>query len=165
MNPPSIVACMLTGLIALPSIVNAHNSGARSNSTPVPQITEQATPVVAVVEQFAAALKSGDLKRAGDLLADDVLILESGSAERSRQEYLGHHAAADAAFLKGAQIEVKLRTARVEGAFAWVGTESELRTTRNGAPLTLLSTETTALKNTSGVWRIVHIHWSSHVKS
>ena len=165
MNPPSIFACMLAGLIALPSVVSAHNPSARSDSTPAPQITEQAQPVVAVVEQFTAALKAGDLKLAGEFLAEDVLVLESGGAERSRQEYLGHHAAADAAFLKDAQIEVKSRTARAEGSFAWVGTESELHTTRNGEPLSLLTTETTVLKRSAGIWRIVHIHWSSHAKS
>ena len=164
MNPPSIFACMLAGLIALPTVVSAHNPGARSDSTPAPQISEQAKPVATVVEQFAAALKSGDLKRAGDLLADDVLILESGSAEHSRQEYLDHHAPADAAFLKDAQIDVKHRTVRVEGEFAWVGTESDLRTIRDGKPISLLTTETAVLKRTAGGWQIVHIHWSSHPK-
>ena len=163
MNPLRIV-WLLPGLIALPSVARAVDPDAHSERVPAPYVSEQAKPVVAVVEKFSEAVKAGDLKHAGDLLAEDVLILESGGAEHSRQEYLGHHAAADAAFLKDARIEVKRRTARVEGTLAWVGTESELRTTRNGAPLTLLSTETTVLKNTAGVWRIVHIHWSSHPK-
>ena len=164
MNLSTIVVWMIASLIALPSAVSAHDPDARSDGAPPPQIAEQAKPVVAVVEQFAAALKSGDLKRAGDLLADDVLILESGGAEHSRQEYLDHHAPADAAFLKDAQIDVKRRTARVEGEFAWVGTESGLRTIRDGKPISLLTTETTVLKRTAGGWQIVHIHWSSHPK-
>ena len=164
MNPPSTAAWLLASLLTLSSAAGAHEPDARSEKPSAPQISEQARPVVAVIEQFSAALKAGDLNQAGELLADDVLILESGGAERSRQEYLGQHAAADAAFLKDAQIDVKRRTVRVEGPFAWVGTESELRATHNGKPLTLVSTETTVLKRTAGIWRIVHIHWSSHPK-
>lgn len=76
-----------------------------------------------MADAFSAALRAGDLSRAGELLAEDVLILESGGAEHSRQEYLSHHAKEDAVFLKGAKIGLKRRTARVEGSLARVGTE------------------------------------------
>ena len=164
MKMSSGVIWVLAGLVTLPLVTEGHVPDARSDSPAAQPISDQARPVVAVVEQFSAALKAGNLNQAGELLADDVLILESGGAEHSRQEYLGQHAAADAAFLKDAQIDVTRRTVRVEGPFAWVGTESELHATRNGKPLTLVSTETTVLKRTAGIWRIVHIHWSSHSK-
>jgi ketosteroid isomerase-like protein len=45
-----------------------------------------------------------------------------------------------------------------------VGTESELHASKDGKPITLLSTETMVLKNTPNGWRIVHIHWSSRPK-
>jgi hypothetical protein len=48
---------------------------------PVEPMSEQAKPAVAVIEQFSSALKTGDLKGAGEVLADDVVILESGGAE------------------------------------------------------------------------------------
>jgi hypothetical protein len=41
-----------------------------------------ALPAVAVVDEFPAALEAGDLDRVRALLADDVLVLESGSAGR-----------------------------------------------------------------------------------
>lgn len=151
---------LLTSLMLLSAPVLSHEPKLHATK-PASQIAEAAEPAVAVVDQFSAALRAADFKRISDLLADDVLILESGGAERSRDEYLGHHAIADAQFLKGAQVQIKQRSARVEGALAWVGTESELHATKDGQPLTLLSTETMVLKKTGADWRIVHIHWSS----
>ena len=113
---------------------------------------------------FSSALQAGDLKRAGTWLADDVLILESGGAEHSKAEYMGGHATHDAEFLKGAHVQLKQRTAKVAGELAWVGSESELHTSKDGKPVTTLSTETMVLKRGKDGWRIVHIHWSSRAK-
>lgn len=128
------------------------------------EVPASAQPVVAVVERFGQALAAGDLKTVETLLDPDVLILETGGAERSREQYLGHHAISDAQFLKGAHSELKHRRARIAGELAWVGTESELHASKDGQPLTLLSTETMVLKKTGADWRIVHIHWSSRPK-
>ncbi|MBF6024870.1 YybH family protein [Lysobacter niastensis] len=160
MKPIHCSAVLLAGLIALPSLAAAHDPKLHATTTPA-VIEAAAQPAVAVVEQFSKALQAADFKRVGELLAEDVLILESGGAERSREEYLGHHAISDAMFLKGAHVQVKQRVARVEGALAWVGTESELHATKDGKALTVLSTETMVLKQIGTEWRIVHIHWSS----
>lgn len=151
--------CLTAGLMASPMAADAHEPKASSQSGAL--VSEVARPAVAVVEQFSSALQAGDLKRAGSLLADDVLILEGGGAEHSRDEYLGGHAPHDAAFLKDAHIQVKQRTARSSSDMAWVGTESELHTSQNGKPVALLSTETMVLRRDADGWRIVHIHWSS----
>lgn len=127
-------------------------------------VPEAAAPAVAVVERFGKALAAADFKTVESLLDADVLILESGGAERSRAEYLGHHAISDAQFLKGAHSQLKRRRAWVEGDLAWVGSESELHASKDGKPLTLLSTETMVLRRTPEGWRIVHIHWSSRPK-
>lgn len=153
----SLVAAMLT------SAAFAHEP-AHAATVGAPTISEAAQPAVAAVEDFSRALKAGDFKRVGELLADDVLILESGGAERSREEYLGHHAISDAAFLAGAHSALKHRTARVEGDLAWIGSESELHAEKDGKAMTLLSTETMVLRRTDAGWRIVHIHWSSRPK-
>ncbi len=153
---------LVSTLILSPAF--AHDSRPHADSAAASVIAEQAQPAVAVVDRFSAALQAADFQRVSELLADDVLILESGGAERSREEYLGHHAIADALFLKAAHVTVKQRTARVEGPFAWVGTESELHATQDGKPVTLVSTETMILKKTGKDWRIVHIHWSSRAK-
>lgn len=131
---------------------------------PVADVPPEAQAAVAAVEAFGRALGHGDLKIAGDLLDSEVLILETGGAERSREEYLGHHAISDAAFLKGTHSQLTHRRARLHGELAWVGTESQLHASKDGKPVTLLTTETMILKRTGADWRIVHIHWSSRPK-
>ena len=163
MKPINLSAVLLAGLLALPALAAAHDPKQHGTTTPA-VINTAAQPVIAVVERFSKALQAADFKSVGELLAEDVLILESGGAERSREEYLGHHAVSDAAFLKGAHVQVKQRLARVEGSLAWVGTESELHAAKHGKAMTLLSTETMILKKTGAGWRIVHIHWSSRAK-
>lgn len=138
-----------------------HPAAAAAADVDLPAAAEAA---VDVAERFNTALSNGDLATVGSLLAADVLILESGGAERSREEYLGHHAVSDAAFLKGAHRQLLRQRARVAGEFAWVGTESELHAQKDGKPLTVQSTETMVLKQTADGWRIVHIHWSSRTK-
>jgi len=124
-------------------------------------VPDDAQPAVRVVNDFGRALAAGDLNTVATLLDARVLILESGGAQRSRAEYLEHHAPSDARFLGSAQVNLRRRTARVEGVLAWVASESEIRTARDGKPLTLLSTETMVLRHNPAGWRIVHIHWSS----
>lgn len=163
MKPVKFSTALLFGLLALPALAAAHDP--KQHATTIPAtIDTAAQPAIAVVEQFSKALQAADFKQVGELLAEDVLILESGGAERSREEYLGHHAISDAMFLRCAHVQAKQRVARVEGPLAWVGTESELHATKDGKALTLLSTETMILKKAGADWRIVHIHWSSRPK-
>lgn len=135
-----------------------------SSSQPQLDVPAAAQAAVAVAERFSKALSSGDLDTVEALLAPEVLILESGGAERSREEYLGHHAISDAKFLKDAHRQLVRRRARAAGDLAWIGSESELHAKKDGKPLVLLSTETMVLKEMPEGWRIVHIHWSSRPK-
>ena len=123
-----------------------------------------AEAAVVVVDEFSAALQAADLARVEALLNPDVLVLESGGAERSRAEYFLEHAGADAAFLKGATVKLLRRVARADADLAWVGSESEIHASRDGKALLLLSSETMVLRRADGAWRIVHIHWSSRPK-
>ena len=150
-------------LLVLPFTSQAHDPTQHAKAN-VPAIAAEAKPAVAAVDAFSSALQAGDLKRAGTWLADDVLILESGGAEHSKAEYLGGHATHDAELLKDAHVQLKQRTAQATGDLAWVGSESELHATKDGKPLTVLSTETMVLKRGKAGWRIVHIHWSSRTK-
>lgn len=164
---PSVLLAIVLGSSA-PASAQAPSGHAHhpqpAKASPALEIPAGANAAVSVVDRFGKALAAGDFKTVEQLLAADVLILETGGAERSRAEYLGHHAISDAQFLKGAHSELKRRRARVDGALAWIGSESELHATRDGKPLTLLSTETVVLKKVGGDWRIVHIHWSSRPK-
>lgn len=142
----------------------AHSQHAKP-STGAQDVQTAALPAVEIVDQFGKALASGDLMTVGNLLDPAVLILENGGAERTREEYLGNHAIADAAFLKGAHQQIKYRTARISGEIAWVATESELHATKDSKPTTTLSAETMVLRRNDQGWRIVHIHWSSRTKN
>lgn len=164
MKLPLLTFLSLAVFSFIPGMALAHGPEAHAKTASSSLIDDRAKPAIEVIEQFSAALRAGDLERAGKQLADDVLILESGGAENSREEYLGGHAIQDAAFLKESHVVVTRRAARVEGPLAWVGTESELHTTKEGKPVTLLSTETMVLKQAATGWRIVHIHWSSRPK-
>ncbi len=138
-----------------------HAPAAQSSMSDIP---DAATSAVNQVDAFSKALASANFDRVKSLLAPEAIILESGGVERSRDEYLDHHAKADASFLSGAHVSVLSRTARVDGNLAWVATESEIHTSKGNKPLTLLSTETMILDKSSGDWQIVHIHWSSRPK-
>lgn len=146
-----------------PSSHDTHHAQADSSSTT--DIPDAAINVVKQVDAFGQALALADFDRVKSLLAPDAIILESGGVERSRSEYLNHHAKSDASFLADAHVSVLSRTARVDGNLAWVATESEVHASKGNKPLTLLSTETMILGNRSGDWQIVHIHWSSRPKN
>lgn len=154
-----LTASLVLVPVQLASAQSAHPH--HGQETPAISVDQAAAGAVSVVDAFNEALVQQDLEAAGHLLAEDVLILESGGAERSRDEYLGHHAKADAKFLAGSHRTLKLRKARVAGDLAWVASQSELHATRNGEAVVLSSTETMVLRPAPEGWRIVHIHWSS----
>lgn len=146
-----------------PDATHAQHPPAVTNQ-PQLDVPAEAKAALAVAERFGYALSSGDLETVEKLLTPDVLILESGGAERSREEYLGHHAISDAKFLKDTHRQLLRRRARAAGDLVWIGSESELHTEKDGKPLVLLSTETMVLRQTPDGWRIAHIHWSSRPK-
>jgi len=161
----SIAVALAAGIpLAHAQTKPGHAHAAPAITSPVQDVPAEASAAVAVAERFGAALAAGDLVTVESLLDPDVLILESGGAERSREEYLGHHAKSDAQFLKGSHSQLTRRRARVEGDLVWIGSESELHASKDGKPLTLLNTETMLLRNTADGWKIVHIHWSSRPK-
>ena len=127
----------------------------------VQDIAPAAADAVKVVDAFSTAIKSAKIDEAAQLLDPKALILESGSSERSRDEYLREHAIADAAFMQAARQQLRYRQAQAEGDVAWVGTESTIQTVQDKKNRLLLSTETMVLRKTAQGWKIVHIHWSS----
>lgn len=139
----------------------AHHAPA---ATQVLELPAAAQAPVAVVDAFGTAIAASDFAAVESMLDPGVIILESGGAERSRAQYLGHHAKSDARFLAGTHTALTHRRARINGDTAWVASESELHASKDGKPMTLLSTETMVLENTPDGWKIVHIHWSSRPK-
>ncbi len=128
-----------------------------------PLKSDTAEPV-AVVERFFRSLAAGDTSGASALLDPNVLIFESGGAERSRAEYASHHLGADSQFLRTAKQQLLSRTGDAVGDLAWVATEARL-TASGQKPADIVSTETMVLRKSLAGWRIVHIHWSSRPKA
>ncbi len=125
-------------------------------------IPESAGAAVAVVDAFQAALQAGDIDRAAGYLDPGVVILESGGAEYSRDEYLAIHAPADAKFLTTVKVTPGRRTAHVEGNLAWIASLSEYELDKEGSIAFIDAAETMVLRRDAAGWKIVHIHWSSH---
>lgn len=124
---------------------------------------EAAKAALAVVERFERALAGADRKAALDALAPDLVVFESGHAERSREEYAASHLDADIAFLKTAQTTRVSRRATAAGDGAMVLSENQVRSESDGKTTNRISLETLLLRNTADGWRITHIHWSSRV--
>ena len=131
-----------------------------------PAHADEATlPVIAVVDSFHAALGSGNSDAVLALLAEDVMVLEEGGAERSRDEYAGHHLPSDMAFAAATEAEVARRTAWIEGDIAWVLTEGRTSGQYNGRAINRRTAETMILQRHPEGWRIRHIHWSSRASN
>ncbi len=136
----------------------------RDASKAVLTVAPAAKDAVAAVERFSDALVNGDMTKLAAELDANVLILESGGAERTAAEYLSEHAKSDAAFMKAAHVSLQRRTAVAESNLAYVASESEIHTMKGEQLLSIASTETMVLKRVGATWKIVHIHWSSRKK-
>ena len=124
-------------------------------------VQAEAVEAAAVVDAFHAALEAGDTAGALTMLAEDVMVLEEGGAERSREEYASHHLGADAAFAAAVEAVMSRRAGWADGDVAWITSEGRTTGTFNGRAVDRLTAETMVLKRGADGWRIRHIHWSS----
>jgi ketosteroid isomerase-like protein len=116
---------------------------------------------VSTAKQFSKALETGDVNTVKNLLADDVLIYESGGVESSLAEYSRHHLNADIKFLSAMEKEFISQNSFEKGELAVVTTVSALKGLYGNKAMNITSTETLVLQRTDQHWKIVHIHWSS----
>ena len=114
----------------------------------------------AAAEAFHAALKKGDRAAALALLAPEVTVSEGGETQ-SREQYAAGHLGEDVAFLKSASIKPLSMGSMPMGDTAMVGSRSEIRTSHDGQPIALLSTEMLTLKKAPTGWLITRIEWAS----
>ena len=131
-----------------------------ATASPAEPHSDEVSAAAEVVDAFEAALRAGDLERVSALLDPNVLIYESGGAERSREEYLASHAKADAEFLQGTRGD-KATAFKVVGDVAWATSTATLEYQRDGKPAAADTAETMVLRRGPDGWKIVHIHWSS----
>ncbi len=114
-----------------------------------------------VVENFHAALKQGNAKAALAQLSDDAIIFESGHME-TRSEYANHHLEADIMFAKGVQRSVKGTTQQCVDSLCVIMQQSETVGKLKGKDVRSAGVETTVLRREGDIWKIHHVHWSSH---
>lgn len=132
-----------------------------SNSTGQGSLPPAVRGAASTVDAFHAALRRGDLSAAASLLAEDALVFESGGVERSKAEYEAKHLPADAEFARALATTISRRSGRSDGKVAWVASEGRVTGTFKGKAIDRLTTETMVLRRDGGIWKIVHIHWSS----
>ncbi len=122
---------------------------------------DAATPTT-MSARMSHALSEGDSAVLQDLLAEDVLIFESGGLEDGFADYASHHMPADMAFLRRIQRKPLSQKIFELGDHALVTSRVRLSGEFKDKPVDLLSTETLLLKLTDdGEWKVQHIHWSS----
>lgn len=154
--------CLLLAVAPVPA--SAHPSAGAATNAPKTAHHASAThgeSAVDVVNGFHAALKQGQTDAALAMMAEDVVIFESGGVESSRAEYAEHHLEADAAFSAGTSRTPVSERVTVEGNLATVMRVELVAGTFKDRPINSRSVETMLLRKTDGKWRIVHIHWSS----
>ncbi|KKO44755.1 hypothetical protein WG68_14010 [Arsukibacterium ikkense] len=117
-------------------------------------------PAAKAVTEFHAALKAADASAVKRLLAEDVIIFEGGSVERSRAEYESHHMAADMAFLKDLSVATIEHHVRVQGDSAVSLARSKVSGQFKDKSIDHTGMETMTLQLRGGNWQITHIHWS-----
>lgn len=154
---PRMAAVLLVACLGAPVI--AHTPGTPDVATPALALALQKP--AAVVDAFHLALRQDRKADALALLADDALIFESGGIEAGKSAYAAEHLGADVEFAAATKTLVERRWGGVQDSIAWLGSEGRTRGAFRGRSVDQRTTETIVLRRDGGIWRIVHIHWSS----
>lgn len=156
------ITALLAGALAVTPASAAAQSLAVAKDTPTVPVTDSAA-AVATVDRLHALLESGDSAGVLGLLADDVVVLESGGFE-DRAEFRSHHLPADIAYARAVRSERTVRAVRVEGDVASVASTSVARGEFRGRQINSAGAELMVLRRTTAGWRITAIHWSSRAR-
>lgn len=113
-----------------------------------------------VVDEFHAALKVGDRRRALEQMTADVVVFEQGRIERTRTEYARKHLGEDIGFASVVERTVARRAIKIHGGVAWVTSVNRTRGHFKNRSVDFATDETMILVRSAGRWRIAHIHWS-----
>lgn len=129
-----------------------------------PEISAQATmEVEAVVTAYHEALAAGDSVSALALLADDVVILESGGLE-TKEQYRSGHLSGDMRFAQAVPRERGAISVEVVGDVAWAWSTSVTTGRMGDREINAQGAELMVLAYAGGAWRIKAIHWSSRAR-
>ena len=112
-----------------------------------------------IVENFHAALASGDRDAALELLLPEALVVEQGKRE-TRDEYAAEHLATDMRFSAAVKREVVDQSVQEVGDAAWVVTTWRATGSFEGQDVDFTAQESIVLQHVKAGWRIAVIHWS-----
>lgn len=116
--------------------------------------------VVAVMESFYGAMKTGDAAAAMQHIAADAVFVESGQIE-TRAEYEKNHLPADIDFERQVTGTRSPWDVKFDGDTAWGIATTEFNGTFENSPVNFVSAQLAVLTHEEGQWRIRSIHWSS----
>nr|WP_297348475.1 nuclear transport factor 2 family protein [uncultured Glaciecola sp.] len=150
----------LVALIVLSGAVFSHENEIEKE-TKSTMFSGLETPAGKAVLAFHKALETGDVKTARSLLADNVLILEGKSVERSAQEYANHHMLSDIKYLRAMSIESIEHHVVQYDVVATSISRSRVKGTYKDKNVDRIGNETITLRRQDDNWKITHIHWSN----
>lgn len=113
-----------------------------------------------VINAFHAALAAGDSTAALALLAEDVVILESGNVE-DKAHYRSGHLAGDMRFAQAVPPDRGEISVRRVGDAAWAWSTSTREGRMGEREVSSRGAELMVFQRLDGAWRITAIHWSS----
>ncbi len=117
--------------------------------------------VTELADEYHEALRSGYRDGVKAALMPDVILAEGGGAERSFEQYAGHHMPSDMAYTKAMNTTLINRDVMVDENLALVISEMTMEGRFNDQDINNRMMETMVMKKTNKGWRIAHIHWSS----
>ena len=119
--------------------------------------------IVGLVQRFDALMAAGDSAALLTMLADDLVVLESGGLE-TRAEFRAHHLPADIAFARAVKGQQGPITVRVMGDVAWASSTTTVEGEMRGRAINSVSAELMVFSREGGGWKIRAIHWSSRAR-
>lgn len=125
-----------------------------------PRLADDSADAARAVHAFHQALRSGDSTAALSLLADDVVILETGGVE-TKAQYRSGHLAGDMRFAAAIESQRGPVRVTVRGDVAWATSTSITQGEYNGRAINSAGAELMVLSRTAQGWKITAIHWSS----
>ena len=143
-------------------ILLAATVGALACASP-PVFAEGARTPVDAVDAFHTALEKKDTAAALSLLDRDLVVFEFGVVDPTVQAYAFAHLPFDIDVAAVSKWDVQSRRVGGEGDIRWVLTSYHVTGRQSdGKPIDQTTLETMILRRTSGLFRIVHMHWSTN---
>jgi len=118
---------------------------------------------VDAVDAFHQALKKRDTAAALSLLDRELVVFEFGVVDPTVEAYALQHLPLDVDAAAASTWTIENRRVGGEGDLRWVLTTYHVTGRQpDGSPIDLTTLETMILRRTSGLFRIVHMHWSTN---